>query len=75
VVVGRIAQATDVDLCAVGQDSARVGVSAESPFAMIFAHSGISDTPKRQIVNGRLERAIVNVNVTRTCGAQDLFGY
>ena len=74
-VVGRVAQATDVDFRAMRQDSARVGVGAESPFTMVFAHPRVSNAAKRQIVNRRLKGAIVDVGIARTRGAQDLFGY
>src|SRR5881227_1716113 len=57
VVVGRVAQATDVDFRAMRQDSARVLVGAESPFTMIFAHPRVSDAAEWQIVNRRLKGA------------------
>src|SRR5207244_1221891 len=75
VVVGRVAQATDVDLRAMRQNPARVGVCAESPFTMIFAHPRVSDAAEWQIVNRRLKGAVVNVGIARTRRAQDLFGY
>src|SRR4029077_11703757 len=67
-------QATDVDLCAVRQDSARVRVGAEPPFTMVFAHPRVSDAAEWQIVNRRLKGAVVNVGIARTRRAQDLFG-
>ena len=74
-VVGRVAQATDVDLRAMRQNPARVGVCAESPFTMIFAHPRVSDAAEWQIVNRRLKGAVVNVGIARTRRAQDLFGH
>jgi len=75
VLVGRVAQATDVDFGAMRQDSARVRVGAKSPFTMILAHPRVSDAAEWQIVNRRLKGAVVNVGIARARRAQNLFGY
>src|SRR6266699_6286308 len=42
---------------------------------MIFAHSGIADAPEWQVVNHRLEGAVVDHSIPRGRRVQDLFSY
>ena len=62
-VVRRVAQAADVDLRAVRQNSARIRVCTETPLAMIFAHSRISDSAEWQIVDDWLKGAFVDPGI------------
>lgn len=59
VVVGRIVN-TKVEPRAAVQDAAGVRVGAESPLAVILAHTGVADAAERQIMNEGLKRAIVH---------------
>src|SRR5262245_57340533 len=58
-VIGRIAD-TEVDPRAVRQNGACVRVCAESPLAVILPHAGIANAAERQVVNDRLNGAVVD---------------
>ena len=63
VVVGRVAQASNINVRAVGQNPARVGICAEPPFAVVLAHAGISNAAKWQVVNSRLQGTVYSITL------------
>jgi len=56
----------------VRQDSARVRVGAESPLAVVFAHSRISDAAEGQIMDNGLKSAVIDYGIPRGGRVQDL---
>ena len=54
----------EIDLRAVVENAAGIGVSPETPFAVVLAHSGIPDAAEWQVMDDRLKGAFVDSGIT-----------
>src|SRR5438093_10540724 len=74
-VVGRVTDAAEVEPRAVVQNAARVRVGAESPLAVVFTHSGISDAAEWQVMDDWVQGALIDRRIPRRRRVQDLLDY
>src|SRR5467141_2148836 len=65
----------EIENGAVIEDAARIRVCAESPLPVIFPHPGISNAAEWQLMNQRLDRAIVHARIARGCRVEDLLSH
>src|SRR5216683_4891171 len=72
--VRRVAQ-IEIENSAVIQNAARIGVGAEAPLPVIFPHPGTSNAAEWQVVDQRLDRAIVHAGIARDRQVEDLLGH
>src|SRR5262249_3736615 len=70
-VVRRISE-PGVEPRAVIQNAAGVRVGAEAPLAVVLAHSRVADAAEGQVVNDRLDGALVDSRISRCRRVQDL---